>query len=272
MIYTGNLIKMKSELSDPVTYTLNLSGQKISMNELIGKELSVSFQHKIHCIKCGRETKTSFAQGYCYPCFVSAPETEDCVLRPELCKAHEGIARDMKFAEKHCLIEHFVYLAVSSGLKVGVTRNTQIPTRWIDQGASKAIIIASTPNRYLAGTIEVALKEYFNDKTNWRNMLSNKIPSEIDLVAEKNKAINYLHKDFQHYAYPDDSVTFINYPVSEYPIKIKSISLDKNPVITDILSGIKGQYLLFDSGAVMNVRKHNGYSVEIVELGDRVTR
>jgi late competence protein required for DNA uptake (superfamily II DNA/RNA helicase) len=72
MIYTGNLIKMKSELSDPVTYTLNLSGQKISMNELIGKELSISFQHKIHCIKCGRETKTSFAQGYCYPCFVSA--------------------------------------------------------------------------------------------------------------------------------------------------------------------------------------------------------
>jgi Protein of unknown function (DUF2797) len=265
MIFKGNLIKMKTELANPVTYTLDLSGEEIRMNELIGKKMGIRFQHKIHCIKCGRETKTSFAQGYCYPCFVSAPETEDCVLRPELCKAHEGIARDMDFAEKHCLIEHYVYLAVSSGLKVGVTRNTQIPTRWIDQGASKAIILASTPNRYLAGSIEVALKEFFNDKTNWRNMLTNKIPSNIDLVEEKNKAINYLHKDFQQYAYPKNSVTTINYPVSKYPLKVKSLSLEKNPVISEILSGIKGQYLIFDSGAVMNVRKHNGYLVEIGE-------
>lgn len=256
---------MKSELSNPVSYTLDLSGEVINMNALIGKELNIRYQHKIHCIKCGRETKKSFAQGYCYPCFISAPETEDCVLKPELCLAHEGIARDMEYAEKHCLIEHYVYLAISSGLKVGVTRNTQVPTRWIDQGAIKSIILASTPNRYLAGCIEVALKEYFNDKTNWRNMLTNKIPSGIDLVVEKKKAINYLHKDFQHYAYPDDSLNTITYPVSNYPLKVKSLSLDKNPVISDVLTGIKGQYLIFESGAVMNVRKHNGYLVEIEE-------
>ena len=124
-----NLLKMKAAYNNPVQYSMNTGSEEINMNLLLGKKLSIHYLHKINCIKCGRLTKTSFAQGYCYPCFISAPETEDCVLRPELCKAHEGLARDMDYAAGHCLIDHFVYLAISGGLKVGVTRNTQIPVR-----------------------------------------------------------------------------------------------------------------------------------------------
>ncbi|MBE0655918.1 MAG: DUF2797 domain-containing protein [Bacteroidales bacterium] len=254
---------MSAELDEPVGYTLDLGGNAIQMNELIGKEISLEYLQHIHCIRCGRETKTSFAQGYCYPCFISAPETEDCVLRPELCRAHEGIARDMEFAENHCLIDHFVYLAVASGVKVGVTRYHQVPNRWIDQGAWKAIKLAITPNRYIAGTIEVALKDHFTDKTNWRHMLTNKLAEDIDLVKEKDRAIDLLHTDFQHYATDDDLITIIHYPVTSYPEKVKSINLDKTSRIQDVLAGIKGQYLIFDSGAVLNIRKHGGYLVEL---------
>jgi len=194
---------------------------------------------------------------------VSVPETEECVLRPELCRAHAGIARDMKFAEEHCLIDHFVYLAVSGGLKVGVTRHTQIPQRWIDQGASEALQIAKTQNRYLAGTIEVALKNILSDKTNWRNMLMNKSNKDINLVEEKEKALKYLHNDFRKFALKEDLITKISYPVLNYPKKVKSINFDNTDFVEGILIGIKGQYFIFESGNILNIRKHNGYLVKI---------
>jgi len=263
MKYSGNLLKMRTEPGDPVQYFLKLGEDEIPVNELIDREITLNYKHKINCIRCGRETKTSFAQGYCYPCFTSAPETEDCVLRPELCKAHEGVSRDLEYAEKHCLIDHYVYLALTSVVKVGVTRHHQIPFRWIDQGAWKAIKLAITPNRYIAGTLEVALKQYFTDKTNWRHMLINKLNREADLVEEKDRALDFLHEDFQQYATDNDEITEIHYPVSKYPEKVKSLNFEKTDSVGDILRGIKGQYLLFDSGAVLNIRKHNGYLVDL---------
>lgn len=258
-----NLFKMSPEYNNPVQYYLRKEDKCIHMNELIGKKISLTYLHKINCIKCGCLTKTSFAQGYCYPCFISSPETEECVLRPELCRAHEGIARDIEYAKSHCLIKHYVYLAVSGGIKVGVTRNTQVPERWIDQGAERAIKIAETPNRYIAGTIEVALKNILPDKTNWRDMLTGKNFDEIDIIAEKGKALRFLHKDFKSFASENNEITYITYPVVHYPRKVKTINFDNTEKITEVLTGIKGQYLLFESGIVLNIRKHNGYMIEI---------
>jgi len=258
-----NLHKMETENSDPVNYYLNTPESRIRLNEFIGHEIRLSFKNQINCVKCGAVTKTSFAQGYCYPCFITSPETEDCVLRPELCMAHMGKARNMEYAEGHCLIDHYVYMALSGGLKVGVTRYTQKPTRWIDQGAEKAIIVAKTPNRFLAGSIEVALKKHFQDKTNWRKMLSSEKTGEFDLLEEKKRALQFLHPDFQKYALEDNSVTEIHYPVQEYPLKVKSLGFDKQAEIGGILTGIKGQYLIFESGEVINIRKHGGYLVEL---------
>ena len=254
---------MESENSDPVKYYLKSSDTRLLLNELIGHEIKISYKDQINCINCGAKTKTSFAQGYCYPCFISSPETEDCVFRPELCLAHMGIARDIKFAEDHCLIDHYVYLALSGGLKVGVTRYTQNPVRWIDQGAQKAIIVAKTPNRFIAGCIEVALKKHFQDKTNWRKMLSSEKYGEFNLIIEKTRAIQLLHPDFKKFGCDDDSITEIRYPILEYPTKVKSIAFEKVSEIKEILTGIKGQYIIFRSGEVINIRKHAGYLVEL---------
>ena len=263
MQYEGNILKMKTELAVPVKYSLPVGNNMVDMNALIGQKINMKFDGRINCVSCGKQTKTSFGQGFCYSCLQTAPEASESIMRPELSKAHLGIARDMEWAEKHDLIDHFVYLAVSSELKVGVTRNHQVPTRWIDQGASFAIKVARTPNRHIAGIIEVFLKDHFTDKTNWRAMLKNEILSDFDLIAEKRKVIGLLPKELHKYIEPDDSVTEIIYPVEHYPTSVTSIGFDKMPEIEGVLTGIKGQYLILDESNVLNIRKHSGYYLNL---------
>jgi len=262
-ILSGNILKMRTVLGDVVEYYLPVSSYEIKMNELIGAEIRISFTGEINCINCGNPTKRSFGQGYCYPCFISVPETEDCVLRPELCRAHEGLARDMEYASSHCLIDHFVYLADSGGIKVGVTRHTQVPVRWIDQGASSAICVARTPNRYIAGLIEVELKKFFPDRTNWRLMLTKAGGLHGALAEKKTVACEMLSPPMKKFITMDNTITCINYPVISYPIKVKSLALDKNPEIKGKIDGIIGQYIIIENAGVLNIRKHNGYKVEI---------
>lgn len=252
---------MQVSQGEQVQYQLPLGDQKIPMNELIGSEIVMNFLGSIQCIRCGKETKKSFAQGYCYPCFASAPETEECVLRPELCRAHEGIARDMDYARKHCLSEQVVYLSLTSGLKVGVTRVSQVPTRWIDQGAVKAIELARVPNRYTAGQMELALKAQMSDKTNWRKMLTGDVPLEINLSAEKARVTQLLPENLKTFVTDDHQVHVFEFPVERYPEKIKSLNFDKEPEVKGLLSGIKGQYLIFDDNRVINMRKFGAYLI-----------
>ncbi len=259
----GNILKMRAKLATPVHYFLAVGENEITMNDLIGKEISMNFTGQINCISCGKQTKTSFSQGFCYNCLQTAPEASESVIRPELSKAHLGIARDMDWAEKHDLIDHFVYLAVSGDVKVGVTRHHQIPTRWIDQGASAAIKIVKTPNRHIAGIVEVLLKKYFTDKTDWRAMLKNKIAQNFNLPEEKEKVYRLLPAELQKYFEPDNEVVEIEYPVNSFPKNIKSVGFDKTPKIEGILTGIKGQYLIFKDDSVLNIRKHNGYFLQI---------
>ena len=264
MKYTGIVRKMEVINSDIVEYYFRSDNNKIYLNDKLGKKITIRFDDEIKCLSCGRKTKKSFAQGYCYPCFIKVPETAPCILRPELCEAHLGKARDIAWSEKNCLQEHIVYLAVSSGLKVGVTRASQVPTRWIDQGAARAVKLASTPNRHTAGVIEVELKKYFSDKTSWQKMLKNDINEEIDLIHEKERAAFYLkNNELKQYITDDNKITEIKYPVIKYPTKVKSINLDKEKEYTGILNGIKGQYLIFDNEKVINIRKYGGYVLEI---------
>ena len=184
-------------------------------------------------------------------------------MRPERCRAHnheysQCKDRDLEWAQNNCLQKQYVYLAISSGLKVGVTRNGQIPTRWIDQGAVQAIKFATTPNRYLAGIIEVALKEYVSDKTSWQKMLKNDVTYQ-DLHEMKHVLKDKLNNDLKGYVHQDDTIHKLDYPVESYPLKVKSVTFDKQQIIDGLLWGIKGQYLIFDDGRVFNVRRHNGY-------------
>ena len=256
-------MKMKTRLSEQVIYHLPLENELIPMNELVGQKISLKFEHEIYCTNCDKKTNKSF-QGFCWNCFSTSPENAECILRPELCRAHEGIGRDMEWERVHHLQEHFVYLALSSSIKVGVTRSTQVPTRWIDQGASSVIRLAKVPYRYLAGVIEVEMKKYFTDKTNWQKMLKGEDAEGINLVEEKWKAEDYFPQELKQYYSEDDSITTLNYPVLKYPDKVKSIDFEKQNQVSGRLAGIKGQYLIFEDNSVLNIRKHEGY-VECLE-------
>lgn len=258
----GNLSKMAVEFDQPIKYTIHLGEDKMLMNELLGKKLSIRFEGRINCVACGRLTNKAFGQGFCYPCFRDAPENAECIVRPELCEGHLGKGRDPEWEKKYHVQPHFVYLALSSGLKVGITRSTQIPTRWIDQGAKAAIILAEVPYRRLSGEIEVALKEFYNDKTNWQRMLKGQSP-DLDLEAEKNAAAEKLPTDLQQYVLNDSELWELDYPALDTPQKVKSIRLDKQRELNGVLTGIKGQYLIFDNELVFNVRNHAGYFVRI---------
>lgn len=190
-----------------------------------------------------------------------------CIVKPETCHYDQGTCREPDWAETHCMRPHYAYISNSSGVKVGITRETQIPTRWIDQGAVQALAIARAQTRFQVGLLEVAIKKHLNDKTDWRKMLRNQVEdiqlSRIrDEIFEKCKSdIDALNKRFGEGSIqilPDEKQVEISYPVSEYPEKVKSFNLDKNPVAEGVLQGIKGQYLIMDTG-VINVRKYTGY-------------
>lgn len=262
MKITGGLLKMKAELKSPIHYHLPIGEELIDVNSLINKRIRLSYENDIFCINCGSKTYKSFNQGMCYPCFQSSPLASECIIHPERCQAHLGIGRDMEWETKYHLTPQIVYLALTANAKVGITRKPQIPTRWIDQGAVQTIILAEAPNRYLAGMIEVSLKAFISDKTHWQKMLKNQINPDINLNSLKDEMIQNLSPDLRKYVV-DSELQDLSYPVLDYPEKVKSLSFDKLPVVEGVLTGIKGQYLMFDYLNVLNIRKHQGYVVSL---------
>ncbi len=261
MQYQGVLRKMMTEIGDEVHYYLDMKTDFLNMNQLIAKEVTLSFV-SYECLHCHLEKKI-YRQGYCQSCFFDIPQAADWIMRPELSKAHLDIEdRDLAYEKKVQLQPHIVYLANSSNVKVGVTRKQQVPTRWIDQGAHEAIEIVEVPNRYLAGITEVALKEHVADKTNWRKMLKNDIEDE-SLITWRNKLKQFIPEEAMPYFIESNTETLINFPVTQYPTKPKSLNLIKTPTYTGTLVGIKGQYLIFEDETVFNVRSNEGLVVKI---------
>ena len=262
----GSLLKMISTLEDPVRYELPVGAERLPLNPRLGTTFKITYTGEIRCIHCGRKISKSFSQGHCYPCCQKLARCDLCIVRPELCHYHMGTCREPEWGEKHCLITHTVYLANSSGLKVGITRSHQQVTRWIDQGAHQALPIRTVGGRLESGLAEVALKRYVPDKTDWRRMLRGE-PAPLDLSAARD---DLLRKCSEEHAdevlpgetVPDAQVTEIRYPVLEYPEKVTSLNLDKNPEVEGTLQGIKGQYLILDTG-VINIRKYQGYVCDV---------
>ena len=262
MIINTRLEKLNLENLTPIhAFLTDLSNQKNLINSFLGRPISILFDGKITCSSCQKSIKKTFGEGYCYPCFISVPESSPCVIRPELCEAHLGKGRDLDWEKKYHLQPHTVYLSLTSGLKVGVTRAGHDITRWMDQGAVAAIRLAETPNRYLAGCIEVALKDYVSDRTSLQKMLKHQIP-DIDLLSESKRLSQLLPHDFQAYCVSEPKITTLTYPIGTPPEKVRSITLDKVPEFTSVLTGMKGQYLIFKDG-VFNVRRHTGYHVTL---------
>ncbi|MBI9041574.1 DUF2797 domain-containing protein [Lutibacter sp.] len=262
MQYQTVLKKMMTELNEEVHYYLEVENDFLNLNQLLNKQIEISFEG-YECLCCGLNKKI-FRQGFCYDCFYSSAQVGDWIMKPELSTAHLDIEdRNLAYEKSVQLQPHVVYLALSSDVKVGVTRKTQIPTRWIDQGASKAIEIVEVPNRYLAGITEVALKNHVSDKTSWQKMLKNDV-LEADLIEEREKLKAFIPEEAQPYFLANNGkVVEINYPVLQYPTKISSLNLEKTPLFLGKLVGIKGQYLIFDDFTVFNVRNSEGYKVII---------
>jgi hypothetical protein len=260
MQYRGVLKKMKTDVNEEVDYFLEFNDDVVHLNQLLDREIAFYFVG-YKCLNC-EQNKKIFRQGFCYDCFQSIPNAGDWIMHPELSKAHlDQEDRDLEYEKKVQLQPHIVYLANSSNVKVGVTRKSQIPTRWIDQGAHEAIAILETPNRYLAGITEVALKKYVADKTNWRTMLKNEIEDK-NLVEEREKLKEFIPDEAKDYYLSDSEEFNINFPVIEYPKKLKSLNLEKNNTFKGRLKGIKGQYLIFENDIVFNVRNSEGYVVD----------
>ena len=267
----GFIRKMVTQLNQPVRYQLPLSEQLIDLNPLIGHSITLRYTGQIACVHCQRKTKKSFSQGYCYPCFKALAQCDMCIMKPETCHYKVGTCRDPEWGQSFCMQPHIVYLANSSGVKVGITRQTQIPTRWIDQGATQALPILKVSSRYLSGLVEVIIAQHVSDKTSWQKMLKGQAVSvdltvkRDELLAECEQQIAALIQQFgkESVEFLHEEMIEIEFPIETYPVKVKSFNFDKTPEVSGILQGIKGQYLLLDSG-VINLRKFSGYEVELV--------
>lgn len=262
---------MRSRLASPVEYALPLGDAEVPLNSLLEKKISLNFCGEIHCVNCGRKTSKSFNQGFCYPCFQKLAQCDSCIIHPEKCHFEQGTCREPGWGERHCMQDHIVYLANSSGLKVGITRATQVPTRWIDQGATQALAIARVRTRLQSGALEMMFKQHVADKTNWRDMLKGTAEA-VDLKAKSSALIEQCSAEIaeleeQHGFFAISILSGIEpveiqYPVVKYLEKISSFNFDKEAVVEGTLLGIKGQYLIFDNG-VINMRKFTGYEVEL---------
>lgn len=270
--YQGHLRKMAiSHDDDCAQYQIRLDDQFISLNEKIGQPIRIESLGEIHCVECGRKSKKSFSQGYCYPCFSRLPQCDICIMSPEKCHYDQGTCRDASWGDEFCMQDHIVYLANSSGIKVGITRHTQIPTRWLDQGAMQAMPIARVATRQLSGLLEVIFKQHVADKTNWRTLLKQDA-LDLDLSSKRDELFELCHEEIEelqgHYGLQAVSLIYdaeqhnYQFPVTEYPTKIVSFNLDKTPVVEGVLKGIKGQYLIMDTG-VINLRKYTSYNVSV---------
>jgi len=269
---TGHLEKMQATLDSEgnVDYMLPMDTQRIPMNALIGETIHLEYMGDIHCVHCGRRSKKSFSQGYCYPCFTRLPQCDTCIMSPEKCHFHHGTCRDPEWGEKYCFTDHFVYLSNTSGVKVGITRGTQLPTRWIDQGATQGLPIFRVQTRYQAGLIENCLREHISDRTHWQKMLKgNSDPVDLpalrdELMVKSEEGLVLLEQEHGLQALQrlfNENITDIQFPVTQFPEKVKSLNFDKEPLVEGVLLGIKGQYLIMDSG-VINIRKFTAYNVK----------
>lgn len=270
-IAQGIIRKMRTRLEQPVSYGARFGDEEVPFNPFLEKEIKLHYSGNIFCVHCSRKSSKSFNQGYCYPCFQSLAQCDSCIIHPERCHFEQGSCREPAWGEKYCIQDHIVYLANSSGLKVGITRATQVPTRWIDQGATQALAVMRVRSRLQSGVLEVMFKEHVADKTNWRDMLKG-AAVELDMAAERDRllaacqgAISELEDQFGFFAISKLSgiePVSIEYPVAQYPEKISSFNFDKDPEVSGKLLGIKGQYLILDGG-VINLRRFSGYEVEL---------
>ncbi|MBL97720.1 MAG: hypothetical protein CMF52_07885 [Legionellales bacterium] len=274
MVSFGGIVSGLDIQSDrPLRYALCFEDHEtVPLNCLIGRSITVRYLDHMQCTYCKRRIKKTYNNGFCFLCFRRLARCDSCIVRPELCHFHLGTCREPDWGSRVCMQRHIVYLSFTSHVKVGITRAANVPRRWYDQGAMVALPIYQVPTRRVSGYLEVALKAYFKDKTQWRQMLQTQhcavdLRQSIQSVIDQGALNRYIDEEplfkdgppvpvYSHYE-PE----VISYPMHDVPSPLKAINLEKTPEFTATLLGMKGQYLIFDQ-AVFNVKKYAGYRIE----------
>ena len=249
----------------------------VDLNQLVGVKLRLDDLQDKECLSCGRKKiSKTFGPGYCFPCFRSRPETDLCIVKPERCHFAQGTCRDPQWGQQHCMQQHSIYLAFSSQLKVGLSRSYRLHQRWMDQGALGGVEIAQVDTRLKAGQVEVFMKQFYKDITQPKKMLTFAAsPDNYELVAqalgaEKITAQRCLHQGGYGDYLRDSPMTLVKYPApqagSPPPAELKLVSFVKQAAIEGVLTGIKGQYLIFDERYAFSVRKHLGHYLKFSVL------
>ena len=263
--YTGYIRELQITDDSPAQYQLLLDANLIPLNPLLGCGLEVRFLGQIECAECGQLTKKSYGGGYCYPCFATLARCDLCVMSPDRCHFHLKTCRDPEWGESFCMQPHTVYLANSSGLKVGITRQGRETKRWLDQGATQGLPLLTTTTRKEAGEVEVIIAKQLSDRTNWRLLVSQET-SPVNLADERNQLRGDL--DLPNVVWSMESERQFQFPVRQYSPAV-NFSLHKQTVRGNLI-GMKGQYLLFDNGA-LNISRHRSYHIELTVLDDPVS-
>ena len=97
-------------------------------------------------------------------------------------------------------------------------------------------------------------------------------PDSVDLLQVRDELLDKIsdelaalkqEKGLQAVSEVTSTTHDIHYPVNDYPVKIKSLNLDKDPSFSGVLNGVKGQYWLLDNDRVINIRKFAGYKATL---------
>ena len=244
-----------------VEYALLLDEQRISLSAQVGQSIRLKFLGQSTCGNCHVSVNKLEGGGYCKNCFFSLARCDRCFVSPERCHFAQGTCREPQWGESYCMQPHVVYLANSSGPKVGITRADRNFYRWLSQGAVQGMVIAHAKTRRDAGLLEVAIKSKVSDKTNWRRMVSMQ-PQNLDLLQ--------LARQLQSAIELPEGTQWVSamighdlaYPIQSHAPAQRLIISETNPELLDNLHGIKGQYLLLSQGA-FNVAAHGGMTVEV---------
>ena len=268
----GPLVKLVSAPTDPASYTLCVDtepAKTLPLNAVLGRGVEIRFLDRITCRYCASVTKKSYGEGYCYPCFKHLARCDLCVVSPDRCHYHLGTCREPTWGESFCMQPHRVYLANTTGPKVGITRAGHELVRWIDQGASQGLLMCAARTRRLAGLVEVSFAEHITDRTDWRRLVS-RDTAPVDLMGLREELKSKLGPLPEGVSWLQGQAPItLRYPMRRYGGKIRRLLLNKEPVVRGNLLGVKGQFLLFDHG-VFNVRQHTSYHVRVTVLNEPV--
>ena len=271
-------------------YDLELDGVAAALDPTAPTGVRLRYIGGAVCSACGTSLAPQRPRGsaYCFRCFRTLARNDLCVMAPHRCHLHAGTCREPEWADGFCMQPHTVYLALTSGLKVGVTRQVRAERRWLDQGAWLALPIAETPTRRAAGFVEHRLAERVPDRTDWRKLVGTEPGPQtlrdgqrvlVETAEDLRAWVGELVSLAPAWVPPEEAAAMAWLPATDtvafaYPVQMRApprrirVSAER-PEFAGNLCGVLGRYLLFPQGVVY-VDDHLQGDIEVT-VGEALT-